>query len=81
MGSGIGYPSSVSRARSADRDDGARRATGLCAETQGREVMAKLVHDVVAEAMRLDLYDAPPSERVSQANGARFGRRNKVRNG
>ena len=46
----------------------------LCLETQGREVMAKLVHDVVAEAMRLDIYGAPPPGRVMEANGSRFGR-------
>ena len=63
------------------RIDGTRRVTVLCAETQGREVMAKLVHDVLADAMRLDLYGAPPSEQLTKANGARFGRRNKARNG
>ena len=54
----------------------------LCLETQGREVMAKLVNDVVAEAMRLDLYGAPLPGRITKANGARFGcPRTKVRNG
>ncbi len=54
----------------------------LCLETQGREVMATLVHEVVAEAMRLDLHRAPQPERVEKANGRRLGRgRNKVRNG
>jgi hypothetical protein len=43
--------------------------------------MAKLVHDVVAEAMRLDLHGAPRG-RIEEANGASLGRsRNKVRNG
>jgi hypothetical protein len=42
--------------------------------------MAKLVHDVVAEAMRLDLYGAP--KQVEKVNGARFGySRKKVRHG
>jgi hypothetical protein len=36
--------------------------------------MAQLVHDVVAEAMRLDLHGAP-AERVEKANGARFPKR------
>ena len=54
----------------------------LCRETQSREVMAKLVHDVVAEAMRLGLHGGAPPERVENANGARFGRPlTKVRNG
>lgn len=54
----------------------------LCLETQGREVMARLVHDVVAEAMRLDLHGAPPPDGVTRANGAPFGRtRTKVQNG
>lgn len=48
------------------------RASPLCLETQGREVMAKLVHDVVAEAMRLNLYGAP--KRMENTNGVRFGR-------
>jgi hypothetical protein len=53
----------------------------LCLETQGREVMAKLVHDVVAEAMRLDLHGTPPG-RIEEANGAPLVRsRSKVRNG
>jgi hypothetical protein len=43
-------------------------------ETQGREVMARLVNDVVTEAMRLDLHGVP-AERVEKANGARFGAR------
>jgi hypothetical protein len=54
--------------------------TGLCLETQGREMMARLVNDVVAEAMRLDLYRAAQPGRVEKANGARFGR-GKDRNG
>ena len=33
------------------------QADTLCLETQGRDLMAKLVHDVVAEAMRLNLHD------------------------
>ena len=54
----------------------------LCLETQGREVMARLVHDVVAEAMRLDLYGAAPAGSFEKANGARFEpARTKVRNG
>jgi hypothetical protein len=52
----------------------AQKTTGLCLETQGREVMARLVNDVVAEAMRLDLHGAP-AERIEKANGARLARR------
>jgi hypothetical protein len=40
----------------------------LCLETQGREIMAVLVHDVVAEAFRLNLPGAPV-ERIVGANG------------
>jgi hypothetical protein len=43
-----------------------------CVENQGREVMAQLVHDLISEAMRLDLHGAP-AERVEKANGAQFG--------
>ena len=65
------------RSRPADANLGS-----LCLETQSREVMAKLVHDVVAEAMRLGLHGGAPPERVENANGARFGRSlTKVRNG
>ena len=54
---------------------------GLCVETQSREIMAVLVHDVVADAMRLGLYDEP-AERVVKANGARLeSGRETVRNG
>ena len=58
------------------------QAGDLCVETQSREIMAVLVHDVVADAMRLGLHGAAPPERVEKANGARFGRPlTKVRNG
>jgi hypothetical protein len=50
------------------------RSKTLCLETQGREVMARLVNDVVTEAMGLDLHGAP-AERVEKANGARLGKR------
>jgi hypothetical protein len=69
--------STVSRSELRDDD---LRSGSLCLETQGRDVMAKLVHDVVAEAMRLDLYGAP--KHVEKVNGERFRRsRNKVRHG
>jgi hypothetical protein len=54
----------------------------LSLEAQGREVMAKLVHDVVAEAMRLDLYGPGPLARVDKVNGEHFGRaKTKARHG
>ena len=53
----------------------------LCVETQSRDIMAVLVHDVVAEAMRLGLHDGQAG-RVGKANGARLARgRDKIRNG
>lgn len=42
----------------------------LCLETRGREIMAILVNDVVAQALRLDLF--PPDGPVKEANGAAF---------
>ncbi len=54
--------------------------TPLCLETQSREIMAILVHDVVADAMRLGLYDKP-AERVEIANGAPVGGARQDRNG
>ncbi len=44
----------------------------LCIETQSREIMAILVNDVVAEAMRLDLR-GESANLVAKANGARNG--------
>ncbi len=59
----------------------AGRSGGLCLETQSREIMAVLVHDVVADAMHLGLYDAAPAP-VVKANGAhREGRRHRNQNG
>ena len=59
----------------------ANPSEGLCLETQGREMMARLVHDVVADAMRLNLHGAPRGG-LEKANGKRLGRaRNKVPNG
>ena len=49
----------------------------LCVETQSREIMAILVHDVVADAFRLGLYDKP-AERVVKANGVPVRRRTAV---
>ena len=54
---------------------------GLCLETQSREIMAVLVHDVVADAMRLGLHDETPAPLV-KANGANAdGRRYRNQNG
>jgi hypothetical protein len=67
----------------ADKHAHLRRAHGSdcsCVETQSREIMAMLVHDVVAEAMRLGLNG--PAEPAAKANGAPVRRRtNRVRNG
>ena len=53
----------------------------LCLETQSREIMASLVNDVVADALRLGLYDKP-GERVVKANGAQTARkRDAIRHG
>ncbi len=43
-------------------------AEPLCIETQGRNIMSGLVHDVTADAFRLDLYGAPAGS-VPRANG------------
>ena len=62
---------------------GAARSSrdSLCLETQSREIMASLVNDVVADALRLGLYDKP-AERVAEPKGARLGdRRNRTRHG
>jgi hypothetical protein len=53
---------------------GAAGASGLCLETQSRQIMAVLVHDVVAEAMRLGLHDQP-AKRIVTVNGAPLRRR------
>ena len=64
----------------AARSSSAPRDT-LCVETQSREIMAVLVNDVVADALRLGLHDEP-AERVAKANGARAGNgRNRAKNG
>ncbi len=55
-------------------------AEPLCVETQSREIMSVLVHDVVAEAFRLNLYGAR-AERVEKANGAHLSVREQVKNG
>jgi hypothetical protein len=62
-------PSLVARSRQKRRPRRMAEAAGLCVETQGREIMAVLVHDVVAEAMTLNLY-GKPAECVDAANGA-----------
>jgi hypothetical protein len=68
----------------ADKHAQVRRAHGseaLCVETQSREIMALLVHDVVAEAMRLDLNGAPV-KRAARANDSPLRRaKHRVRNG
>jgi hypothetical protein len=46
-----------------------RLRVGLCRETQSREIMAVLVNQVVADALRLGLYDKP-AERVVKAHEA-----------
>ena len=43
----------------------------LCVETQSRAIMAVLVHDVVADAMRLGLHDAA-SEPLNNVDGVRL---------
>jgi len=35
-----------------------------CVETQSREIMARLVHDVLADAMRLGLHDKMDDEQT-----------------
>ena len=49
-------------------------------ENRSRQIMSELVHDVVADAFRLNLYGAP-SERVEKANGARIVTRGQGENG
>ena len=57
------------------------RPMSLCVETQGREIMAVLVNDVVADAMRLDLH-GDPAAGVEKTNGTRLERgRDRIRNG
>ena len=46
-------------ARNSDARAQRRRGT-LCVETQGRDIVAGIVHDEVNEAMRLRLHDTPP---------------------
>ena len=51
------------------RNSGARaqrRRGTLCVETQGRDIVAGIVHHEVNEAMRLGLHDGP----VPRTNGA-----------
>jgi hypothetical protein len=43
----------------------------LCRETRSREIMAVLVNDVVADALRLGLYDTP-EDQIVKAKGAPF---------
>ena len=61
-------PDSVLR-RSGKRSRAYPRAEALCVETQSREIMASLVNDVVADALRLGLHDEP-EDRVVKANDA-----------
>ena len=59
----------------------AHGSAALCVETQSREIMAMLVHDVVAEAMRLGL-NGGPAEPAPKAIGSRRRRRtDRMRNG
>ena len=54
------------------RNSGARaqrRRGTLCVETQGRDIVAGIVHHEVNEAMRLGLHDAPAAGAES-TNGA-----------
>ena len=53
---------------------------GLSLENRSRHVMSELVHDVVAEAFRLNLYGAP-TQRVENANGAPQKTRGQGENG
>ena len=48
-----------------------RPAVGLCVETQGREIMATLVNEVVADAMHLGLHDAPAADETKPPRPAR----------
>ena len=52
----------------------------LSVENRSRFVMSKLVHDVVAEAFRLNLHGAT-GERVEKANGVRLETRGQGENG
>ena len=48
------------------------RRRGLCVETQGRDILAGMVHDEVDRAMRIGLYDEPgPLDGKDAAPGAR----------
>ena len=53
---------------------------GLSLENRSRHVMSELVHDVVAEAFRLNLHGAP-DESVEKANGAPLQTRGQGENG
>jgi hypothetical protein len=55
-------------ARNSDARAQRRRGT-LCVETQGRDIVARIVHDEVNEAMRLGLHDAPAAG-ITTMNGA-----------
>ena len=48
-----------------------RLRMGLCREAQSREIMAVLGNDVVADALRLGLYDTT-ADQIVKANGAPF---------
>ena len=53
------------------RNSGARaqrRRGTLCVETQGRDIVAGIVHHEVNEAMRLGLHDTPAGDETK--NGA-----------
>ena len=67
--------------RGGPASDAGRRSVGVgCIETRSRELMSKLVHDVTAEAFRLNLYGAPAGH-VEKANGAPIQAREQVKNG
>ena len=53
---------------------------GLSLENRSRHVMSELVHDVVAEAFRLNLHGASAGH-VENANGAPVKAREQVKNG
>jgi hypothetical protein len=65
-----------------NRDARAQRRRGtLCVETQGRDIVAGIVHHEVNEAMRLGLHDTP-AVAPDTMNGAPVRRRtNRIRNG
>ncbi len=71
---------SQARTRPGPAKERGRAPDGLSLENRSRHVMSELVHDVVAEAFRLNLHGAPAG-RVEKANGAPVKTRGQDENG